>query len=356
MGFMDSELKSTELRRPRLWGQLRGLRCWGVGRRGRLLPGLPLVASALAVLGLACAGFPFGNEGSESDFSGTRVLQTIEAWDSVLDAQDNVCPSVVDLLAPPLRAMGALVKTQTAGDVGGRDEAAAALSGAATVAVLEGRSADPILLIAPYTQHCDDSGKGLARVGSAAFLLELGRALSQHPNPYSIWLIFIRETAPGSKSASFEDSPQPTPWREVERLATRFEQAGLLDRVRVAVFFDGLGNPDTAASRDSHSHPVYREVFWESARDLGVTDFFPPEAEFESSHVGHHTLIQQGLRRTVLLTAGAGKHGLDPSQAENKVGRSKAFQSVGDVSLEAINRIQARLARMDQLSGSSREK
>lgn len=351
-----------EVRWGRLAARLKGLRCTGTRRSGWDFPGLPFMVWALAVIGLSCAVFPAGDERHssllrerpESPFSGVRVLQTIRDWRVSLSADGGACPSVPDLLGPSLLAMGASIERGPAADVADPDRTAAPVSAAATVAVLKGTSADPILLIAPYTENCLDPEKVLARVGSAAFLLELGRVLSKRPKPYSLWLVFIRETGPGSEGPSLEDSPQPTPWREVERLATEFEQAGVLDRVRVAVFFDGLGDPEAAALRDSHSHPIYREVFWESARDLGATDLFPPDAGFESSHVGHHALIQEGLRRTVLVTTGAGTQAPAPSEPGDARGRAEAFQRVGDVSLEAINRIQTRLARMDQLSGSSR--
>ena len=343
-----------ELRLGRPGVRLKALRCSRTGRGGRGLAGLAFMAWALVVTGLGCAVFPAGDERPKGEFSGPRVLQTIRDWKVRMGADGDACPSVPDLLGPPLRAMGASIEPKTAADFADSDGAAVSASSAATVAILKGTSADPILLIAPYTENCPDPQKGLARVGSAAFLLELGRVLSKRPKPYSIWLVFIRETGRESKSTSLEDSPQPTPWREVERLATRFEQAGVLDRVRVAVFFDGLGDPDAAALRDSHSHPIYREVFWESARDLGETDLFPPDAGFESSRVGHHALIQKGLRRTVMVTAGAGTRAPAPSEAQDVRGRAEAFQSVGDVSLEAISRIQTRLARMDQFSGSSR--
>jgi len=306
------------------------------------------MAWALAVIGLGCAPFPDRDERPESQFSGARVVQTIRDWRVRLADDADACPSVPDLLGPSLRAMGASIQRNIAVDSAEHDNAAVS---AATVAILKGTSADPVLLIAPYTEDCPDPKKGRARVGSAAFLLELGRVLSKRPKPYSIWLVFVRETSPESAGSSLEDAPQPTPWREVERLVARFEQTGVLDRIRVAVFFDGLGDPGAAALRDSHSHPIYREVFWESARDLGATDLFPPDAGFESSHVGHHALIQEGLRQTVLVTTGSGTRPPAPSAAENAGGRADAFQSVGDVSLEAINRIQTRLARMDQLSG-----
>ncbi|MEE3326132.1 MAG: hypothetical protein VX252_02225 [Myxococcota bacterium] len=219
------------------------------------------------------------------------------------------------------------------------------------MAILKGSSADPILLIAPYRDNCPVSEDDPPRLGNAAFLLELGRVLSTHPMRYSIWLIFVPEKTDSGDGRSRADSADPTPWPELTRVVSRFQQSGVLKRVRVAVFFEGMGVPDSVALRDSHSHPIYREVFWESARDLELTDVFPPDAVFASSESGHHALIQEGLRRTVLVSATPASGISEPPAAGDARARAEALQSVGDVSLEAILRIQTRLERIDGLSG-----
>ena len=250
--------------------------------------------------------------------------------------------------------MGASVESHS---FAGRDaNRRATETGPSTVAFLKGVSPDPILLIAPYTEACEAPHSGTSGLDDAAFLLELGRVLSMHPMRYSVGLVFVPEKGTPGEGQDQEGSPEATPWPELVRMASRLQDSGSLERVRVAVFFDGLGVTNSAALRDSHSHPIYREVFWESARDLDRIDLFPPDAVFASSKRGHHELIQKGLRRTVMITLDAevaplaSSHGgQDPSTRV----QAEAFQSLGDVSFEAIQRIQKRLKRIDGLSTDS---
>ena len=322
----------------------------------------PLLLLGLAWMGAACAGYGTGGAGLEfsadrpkTEFSGVRVLQNERrlASDPADDTEED-CPSASERLIRSLKAMGASIEEAPPDP---KEGVAVGLGDpeAATVALLKGASSDPILLIAPYTETCSGRDPGSSQFGSAAFLLELGRVLSTHPIRYSIWLIFVPESTDEGGGPRQSGSLEPAPWPALTRVVSHFEQSGVLERVRVAIFFEGLGLPNSSAHRDSHSHPIYREVFWESARDLGLTDLFPEDAVFASSPVGHQVLINEGLRRTVLVSTTAGSKTAEGSSRGGSGAEVQAFQSVGDVSLEAIGRIQTRLERIDRLSARSEQ-
>lgn len=323
---------------------------------------VPVLLLGLAWMGAACAGYGTGGTGPElsenrpkTEFSGARVVQN-ERKLAPDPADETVkdCPSVSERLIPSLKAMGASIQEAPPDPEEGVDVGTGAPE-AATVALLKGASSDPILLIAPYTEACSGRDPRSSQFGSAAFLLELGRVLSTHPMRYSIWLIFVPESMDEGGGPRQPGSLEPAPWPALTRVVSHFEKSGVLERVRVAIFFEGLGLPNSSAHRDSHSHPIYREVFWESARDLGLTDLFPEDAVFASSPVGHQVLINEGLRRTVLVSTTAGPTRAEDSSTGGSVAEVQAFQSVGDVSLEAIGRIQARLERIDRLSARSEQ-
>ena len=248
---------------------------------------VPVLLLGLAWMGAACAGYGTGGTGPElsenrpkTEFSGARVVQN-ERKLAPDPADETVkdCPSVSERLIPSLKAMGASIQEAPPDPEEGVDVGTGAPE-AATVALLKGASSDPILLIAPYTEACSGRDPRSSQFGSAAFLLELGRVLSTHPMRYSIWLIFVPESMDEGGGPRQPGSLEPAPWPALTRVVSHFEKSGVLERVRVAIFFEGLGLPNSSAHRDSHSHPIYREVFWESARDLGLTDLFPEDADY----------------------------------------------------------------------------
>ena len=346
------------------WGLRRcsrmGLRSEVAGISACWIRGFGLIL-VLALFG--CAGAHSGKDGlgssqkrARNQFSGARVLENVRALSVQEKEGVDGCVPVSRRLRSRLGAMGASIEGHSfaAGDAKHR----ATETGPSTVAFLKGFSPDPMLLIAPYTEACGDPHSGTSGLDEAAFLLELGRVLSLHPMRYSVGLVFVPEKGAPGEGQDTVGSPEATPWPELVRVASRLQDSGLLERVRVAVFFDGLGVANPAALRDSHSHPIYREVFWESARDLDLMDLFPRDAVFASSQVGHHGLIEKGLRRTVMITMDVEVSESGSSQADaasHSRPRAEAFRSVGDVSVEAIQRIQKRLERIDGLSVSSEQ-
>lgn len=325
----------------------------GLSKRRRL--GLGAWLMIWAACGMACSGLGGGGHSSdpiparpENEFSGARVMDNLERLARSGGSPSTACEPARDVLLQSLHGIGAATESLEIQSEPGADDSVRPIR--ALLGILPGTSADPILLIAPYTTDCSSSKRNSVEQGSSSFLLELGRVLSRRSRPYSIWLIFVEDDGSEVPTNDSATARPPTPWRESEAVADELERQGILGRVRVAVFFDGLGLPGATALRDSRSHPVYREVFWESARDLGATDIFQPNAAFASSQVGHRAFIERGLRRTVLVATAGGASDADPGSARP---RAKIFESVGTVTLDALGRIEARLERIDSVSRSA---
>jgi Zn-dependent M28 family amino/carboxypeptidase len=137
---------------------------------------------------------------------------------------------------------------------------------------------------------------------------------------------------------------------------------GLLESIRVAYFFARVGDEDLSISRDLRSHHVHREVFWESAAKLGRLAAFPTNARLESPITGHRAFVDLGFSRVVAITdahygdggdgdASPGSYSLT---AEDSVEHCSAesLAAVGEVTLETLDRIAARLSRIDRFRGA----
>ena len=324
------------------------------GRRLIFLCGVLLIVS-----GLGCADSRHGHllqwlgvENTRYSFSGEKVL--LNQTQLGKREEQVPCEPVQGYLEARLASLGASLlssRAVTGHAEGSHGHVKRELH--STVAVLEGRSEDPILLMAPYRVACGEGSEGNPQSAwaNASFLLELGRVLSAQPQPYTIWLIFIPENSSvAQRSASIVESLS-TPWLGSERVAEALKAEGVLNQVRVAIFFDGLGSTGESVSRDSHSHPVYREVFWESAQALDATDVFSDTSDLSSSALGHHAFLGKGLRRTVLITTGTSEISENRTDSATQNSQANRWQKVGRVSVEALGRIGRRLQRMDKISG-----
>jgi hypothetical protein len=278
-----------------------------------------------------------------------------------------------------LHEMGARVEvlgpTGAAGaDAPGGDrpmaEEVAAAGVPAIVGSLPGRSDDVLLLVAAYgATGPDEAAQALEladAASGAAVLLELGRALSARPRPYTVWLAFVEGGVAGrgvEGDAGAGDTG--TPGGEDDGAAARIHpgsaaladalaQRGDRERVRVAVFFDSLAHPDLRVARDLRSHRIHRETFWDSARALGLEDVFVAEEPLSSPESGHVALLERDWRGVVAIV-GATPPALPVDEDEAEPLRPDAAEDatvtrldeLGTVVLDALDRIAARLARID---------
>jgi hypothetical protein len=212
--------------------------------------------------------------------------------------------------------------------------------------VLDGESPDVLLLIARYDTP-PGRGRGPVDANSSAagpaLLLEVGRALAHRTRPYTVWLMFLDGDA--------------GPRRGSESMANWLAAAGELERIRLAVYFEAVASRGLVIARDLRSQRTYREIFWQSARDLGFEALFPNERVLESPEAGHIAFLERGLRRVVAIVE-AEPYVLTDSDSVPRGGNAdtpatcsqESLQAVGSVSVEALDRIGARLRKIDHFS------
>ena len=199
----------------------------------------------------------------------------------------------------------------------------------ALIGVLPGQSPDVFMLAATCCGSAESSVTSVSTesVSGAAVLLELGRALSRRPRPFTIWLVFLptpNASAPLAKEAQALSA----------RLATK--------SLRLAVFFESLAWPDLTVVRDLHSHGVYRDAFWESARALGLEAVFASDAPFGSQPRAHPLVLEPEFRAVLALV------GESRSQGSGGRTQMQGLEEFGTVVLHALERMAERLQSIDQ--------
>lgn len=231
------------------------------------------------------------------------------------------------------------------------------------LACLGGVSADELLLVAAYPtlakgNPVDDTG--------AAVLLEMARVFgSQAEPPYSLRFAFS-ETRPSARHA---EASQVGDSREPDRppvsagaasrervvvagrsLAAALEARGELEGLRGVIVLDRVGGSGLRVARDLRSHPVFREIFWESATALGLEAAFPREEGWASSEGLHIGFRERGMDRLVVLTDEAVVRPDHARAGSSSEVSAATLEAVGVVGVEALGRIMQRLSKIDAFS------
>ena len=237
-----------------------------------------------------------------------------------------------DYIAADLRKLGLEVRVQpfTADTPHGR------LALANVVAVLHGRRSDVILVGGHYdTKWFRDIRFVGANDGgsSAAFLLELARALTAGKREYTYWIVF------------FDGEEARETWTPTDSLygsrhmAAELRRTGTLPRAMLLV--DMIGDRDLNIRREAFSTPALTDLIWASARRLGYARHFLDDAmPVEDDHA---PFLKAGVPSALLIdfdyppwhTAG---DTLDKVSAQS-------LQIVGDVVLDALPQIEDWLGR-----------
>ena len=212
------------------------------------------------------------------------------------------------------------------------------------LATLGWSSRDLILLFARYDSPGSPGGASADVASGAALVLELGRALRARGSAYTVLLAFVEGDAPARGAGAPESVGTGA-------LVAALAAGDDLARVRLAVGFDRLEAPDLRIARDLHSSRTLREEFWAAARHLGHTGIFEPGAPFETVDAGHRAFADAGMRRFVAIVGSRPA----PDEAEPRAGADDAerasranLAAVGAVSLDAIESISRRLAKIDR--------
>ena len=169
---------------------------------------------------------------------------------------------------------------------------------------------------------------------SAAFLIELARALEGRKNPYTIELFFL-----DGEEAVVE-------WIGNDHTygSRHYVEAGVADgslaTLKALVLVDMIADRDLAMHREGHSTPWLTDLVWESARRLGYERHFLPSTTFiEDDHI---PFLQAGVPAVDLIDL---EYPAWHTRADtmDKLD-AKSLQIVGDVVLDALPRIEAHLA------------
>lgn len=225
-------------------------------------------------------------------------------------------------------------------------------------ATIAGASPQLFVLVAPY-----DSSRfeGVAFIGmndgasGASLLLEFARILADEPLPYTTRLVFLDgEGRLGRGGPDLEDRRG----FGSRSFAERMREEGVLDQIRLLVTFNRVCDADLRIARDLGSHRIYREEFWRVAARLGHTDAFRPGDAFESLLSSHVAFRELGVRPTVAIEdtvfGGEAPPGIyaDTEQDDLEHCSRESLESVGVVSLAAIETIGDRLAKIDRFARS----
>lgn len=222
---------------------------------------------------------------------------------------------------------------------------------------LLGESPDRFMLAASYDTRRVPGIEFVGANASAsgpAMVLELARALSQRVRPYTLMFVLLDGDA----------LPQIEPgggFPGSRAFARHLDETGAFAATRLAVVYQQVADVDLQIARDLRSHHIYREFFWEAAAVVGRDVYFPADAGVDSVDAAHLEFIEQGLPRAVVIAdprfGGPDVPGSHAGTERDSLERCSAdsLGVVGEVSLEALDRIAARLARIDRFRRSPLE-
>jgi len=319
--------------------------------RGRRV-GLALLI-VCALLAVGCSGIPPhpGIADSEPDFSKREVQAQLEALESIGPRR----PGSKDderaraYLEREFRLAGASVETVAEGD---RRH---------LIAEIPGRSSDVVLFAGVYSAlgaaaGPDDSG--------AALLLELARVLGRTTPAYTLRFALAEvhvgpiagvpsaDPSDGAREAKvFPESARDRVVEAGRSLARTLEgDAGGLARLRAVLVFDTTARPGLHFDRDLRSHPVFREIFWNSASALGRDEMFAPDAIWSSPHSLHDGFRERSMDRVLALVDERGARGEAASPERPAEASAEDLAALGSVSVEAAGRLMHRFEKVDAFS------
>jgi hypothetical protein len=152
--------------------------------------------------------------------------------------------------------------------------------------------------------------------------------------------MWLEGESPGDAEPGAGEAPEH---RGSEALAARMAARGELSRVRLLVAFERVCRQDLHIARDLRSHRVHREEFFDAAARTGRVQFFPRNQDYESVEGTHLAFRSAGVRPVVVLTAASSTLG-------DRACAVQSLEAVGTVSLEGLDAIWRRLAKIDRFS------
>jgi hypothetical protein len=222
------------------------------------------------------------------------------------------------------------------------------------LATIPGASPQLFVLTAGYDTRPFDSFRFVGANDGAsapALLLELARVITARPLPYTTTIAFLDREMPRAG-----DPTGPPQLIGSSMLASELTAQGGGANVRLVVSFLDVGDSELRISRDLRSHRLFREEFWLAAARMGRTEAFKPGDRFESPVGSQTAFLDAGLRGVVLITDSSFGGDEPPGAYANSEDDTpercspQSLATVGMVTLEALDQIGQRLAKIDRLA------
>lgn len=212
------------------------------------------------------------------------------------------------------------------------------LSMANVVGLLPGRRPEVILIGGHYdTKWFSDIRFVGANDGgsSTALLLELVRQLTGRPREYTYWIVFF-DGEEARETWTARDSLYGS-----RRMVADLRRAGRLPRA--AIVADMIGDRQLGIRREALSTPWLTELVWGSAARLGhQAHFLADQLTVEDDHA---PFLQAGVPAVLLIDFDFPSWHTAADTLDKVSPRS--LQIVGEVLLDALPAVEARLARDD---------
>ena len=174
---------------------------------------------------------------------------------------------------------------------------------------------------------------------SAAFLLELARALKGRKNPLTIELLFLD----GEEAVvEWEGTDHTYGSRHYVEAGKR---DGTLAGVKANILIDMIGDRDLRIMRDDYSTPWLTDIIWNEARRQKLDSYFVPEStRVEDDHL---PFLRAGVPSVDIIDLERFRQFNRWHTAQDNLDAvsARSLQIVGDVVLAALPHIEARLSK-----------
>ena len=168
---------------------------------------------------------------------------------------------------------------------------------------------------------------------STAFLIELARVLKARQNALTIELLFL-----DGEEAVVEWTGNDHTYGSRHYVETA-RRDGTLSTLKAMILVDMIGDRDLQIKRDINSTPWLTEIIWEAARQQKLTSVFQPlDTQIEDDHI---PFVRAGIPSVDIIDLEyPAWHTADDTIDQVS---ARSLQTVADVLLAALPRIEARL-------------
>jgi Zn-dependent M28 family amino/carboxypeptidase len=176
---------------------------------------------------------------------------------------------------------------------------------------------------------------------SAAFLIELARALKDRPRQFTHEIVWFD----GEEAFCREWSECGTPAAPDNTYGSRHyvraaREAGTLSSIRAMILVDMIADRDLVFKREAHSAAWLKDIIWNAARRLGYGAVFSPvETPIEDDHI---PFVQAGVPAVDIIDLEYPPWHNERGQDTLEAIDPRGLQIVGDVLLAAVPEIEAR--------------